>query len=114
MNLKKTLKQETQEQINEIFSTKPFPSQKQIKKAKQLAMSKNIKLGNLKKKFCKKCFTFFTPNSSEVRIKKPMKMIRCKDCGNVSRFKMIQKVIKNTKQPIGRKTLKKYGKKFKS
>ncbi len=86
MNPKQTQKQEIKEQIKEIFSKNP--SQKEIKKAKKLAMSKNIKLGLLKKKFCKKCFTFFTPNNSEVRIKKPIKIIKCKNCGYLSRHKL--------------------------
>jgi len=86
MNLKKTLKQELEEQINKIFSNNP--SQKQIKKTKKLTMSKNIKLGNLKKKFCKKCFTFFTPNNHEIRIKKPLKIIKCKNCNHISRYKL--------------------------
>jgi len=85
MNFKKTQKQELEEQINLTF--KNNPSQKQIKKAKKLAMSKNIKLGKFKKKFCKKCFTFFTSNNSEVRIKKPYKAVRCNECGYVSRYK---------------------------
>ncbi len=88
MNKKYLLIQETREKINEIFSTKPFPSQKQIKKAKLLAMSKNIKLGNLKKKFCKKCFNFFTPDNSEIRIKKGFKIVRCKECRSAIRVKM--------------------------
>jgi|APSaa5957512622_1039677.scaffolds.fasta_scaffold32056_5 RNase P subunit RPR2 len=88
-NSKKLSKKQIQEQINIIFSTKPFPSQKQIKKAKRLAMSKNIKLGKMKKQFCKKCFTFFTPNNSEVRIKKPLKIIKCKNCNKISRYKII-------------------------
>ena len=87
----KISKQETQEQIKQIFQSNPTP--KQIKKAKQLAMSKNIKLGKLKKKFCKKCLTFFTPNNSEVRIKKPLKIIKCKTCNHVSRYNISKKYL---------------------
>ena len=82
----KISKQETEQQIKQIFSNNP--TQKQIKEAKRLAMSKNIQLGDLRKKFCKKCFTFFTPNNSEIRIKKPLKVIKCKGCGYVGRFKL--------------------------
>src|SRR3989338_7354301 len=39
------------------------------KKTKKLAMSKNIKLGEKRKLFCKKCFTYFTSKNSEIRIK---------------------------------------------
>ncbi|MFH1358660.1 MAG: hypothetical protein ABIH37_02105 [archaeon] len=86
MKSKKLSKQEIQEQIKEIFSKKP--NQKEIKKAKKLAMSKNIKLGSLKKMFCKKCFTFFTHNNSQIKIKKPFKIIKCKECGYVSKYKL--------------------------
>jgi len=85
----KISKSEIQEQINQIFQSNPSP--KQIKKAKQLAMSKNIKLGKLKKHFCKKCLTFFTPNNSEVRIKNPLKIVKCKICNHISRYNLIMK-----------------------
>jgi len=82
----KLSKQEVEQQIKQIFSNNPTP--KQIRKAKRLAMSKKIKLGPLRKKFCKKCFTFLTPNNSEIRIKKPLKIIKCKECSYISRYKL--------------------------
>ena len=48
MKNKKLSKTQIQEEINKIFSKNPSPTE--IKKAKRLAMSKNIKLGDLKKK----------------------------------------------------------------
>jgi len=86
MKPQKLSKQETEEQIKQIFNNQPTP--KQIKKAKRLAASKNIKLGPLRKKFCKKCLTLFTPNNSEVRIKKPLKIVKCKTCNHISRYKL--------------------------
>ena len=80
------LKEQLEEQIKEMLSKQPTPNQ--IKKAKKLAMSKNIKLSSFRKKFCKKCFTFFTPNNSEIRIKKPLKIIKCKNCDYISRYKL--------------------------
>jgi len=82
----KITREQTEQEIKNIFSNNPFP--KQIKKAKTLAMSKNIKLGSLRKKFCKKCFNFFTPNNSEIRIKKPYKMVRCRNCKYISKYKL--------------------------
>ncbi len=81
----KLSKQEIQEKIKEIFSNNPSP--KEIKKAKTLASSKNIKLTQYKKKFCKKCLTYFNSTNHETRIKKPLKIIKCKSCGNISRYK---------------------------
>jgi len=78
-------KQETEKKINEIFSRNP--SSKEIKKTKKLAMSRNIKLGELRKKFCKKCYSLFNPKNSEIRIKKGFKIIKCK-CGYASKYKL--------------------------
>ena len=83
---RKLSKQEIQEKIQEIFSSNPSP--KQIKKIKKLAMSKNIKLGNLRKKFCKKCYSFFNTENSEIKIKKPYRIIKCRKCGYLSRWKI--------------------------
>jgi RNase P subunit RPR2 len=88
MDKKKLSKKEIEEQIKQIFFKKAFPTPKEIKKVKRLAMSKNIKLGDLRKKFCKKCLIFLTPNNSEIRIKKPIKLIKCKSCNYVSRYKL--------------------------
>lgn len=82
----KLSKQETLNKINNIFSKNP--SSKEIKKAKKLAMSRNIKLGPLKKRFCKKCYTFFNSDNSQIRIKKKLKIIKCKNCEHISRYKL--------------------------
>jgi len=81
----KLSKQETEKKINEIFSNNP--NLEEIKKTKKLAMSKNIKLGKLRKKFCKKCCSLFNSNNSKIRIKKGFKIIKCK-CGYISRYKI--------------------------
>jgi len=52
----KLSKEQIKEEIKNIFLNKPNP--REIKKAKKLASSKNIKLGDLRKKFCKKVFNF--------------------------------------------------------
>jgi RNase P subunit RPR2 len=82
----KLSRKETQSKILAIFSNSPPP--KDIKKAKNLALSKNIKLTNYKKKFCKRCLTYFNSTNHQVRIKKPHKIIKCKSCGNISRYKL--------------------------
>lgn len=79
-------RKEIEEKIKNTFSIKSTP--KEIKKIKKLAMSKNIKLGDLRKKFCKKCYGLFDSNNSEIKIKEGMKIIKCKNCGNVSRYKL--------------------------
>lgn len=86
MNTKHLSRLEVAEKIKEIFESKP--TSEQIKKVKKLAMSKNIKLKDSRKKFCKKCNSFFNPNNSEIRIKKGFKIIRCKNCGFIDRYKL--------------------------
>ena len=81
----KISKKEIEQEIKNIFSKNNTP--KEIKKAKKFAMSKNIKLGELRKKFCKKCYNLFNSKNSEIRIKKGFKIIKCK-CGNISRYKL--------------------------
>ncbi len=86
MNGKKLLREEIQDEIMRILSAGPSPNE--IKKIRKLAMSKNIKLGFLRKTFCKKCFSYFDSKNSEVRIKKGMKIVKCKKCGQINRWKM--------------------------
>ena len=82
----KSSKQETEKRIKQIFSENSSPNE--IKKAKKLAMSKNIKLGNLRKRFCKKCYSLFNSKNSEIRIKKGLKIIKCKNCDYISRYRL--------------------------
>ena len=79
-------KSNIEKEIKKVFSDNPSP--KEIKKAKRLAMSKNIKLGKLRRKFCKKCYTMFNSSNSEIRIKKTLKIIKCNNCNNNSRYKL--------------------------
>jgi len=83
--MKKT-KEEAKEQINEFFSSIKGKNPKQIKKIKRLAMRNSIKLGKLRKKFCKKCLSPYI--NPKVRIKNKMKIIICKNCGHKSRWKV--------------------------
>ena len=84
MKQTKISKQEAEKQIKESFSSNPTPQQ--IQKIKKLAMNKKISIKPYRKKFCKKCLTFFTPINSEIRIKKPHKIIKCKNCNQINRF----------------------------
>ena len=81
-------KKDIETKLQEFFGGNNVPTKQEIKKIKKLAMSKNIKLGDYRKKFCKKCYSFFNSNNSEVKIKENIKVIRCKECGLVSRYKL--------------------------
>lgn len=78
-------KQEIQDKIEEVFSKNA--SKEEIRKIKKLASSKNIKIRDYRKKFCKKCYSLFNGSNCKIRIKKGFKTIKC-SCGNVSRYKL--------------------------
>jgi len=79
-------KQEINKHIKNVFSKES--SAKEIKSAKKLAMSRNIKLGSLRKKFCKQCYSMFNTKNSEIRIKNGMKVILCRKCKYINRYKL--------------------------
>ena len=86
--MRKLSKTEAKEEIVEFFDKIKDKSQKEIKKIKKLAMKHSIKLGDLRKKFCKKC------DSSNLKIKsikKKTKTIKCENCGYISRWKIKNK-----------------------
>ena len=81
--MKKLIKTEAEKEIRKYFSRQLSP--KEVKKIKRLAMKHNIKLGKLRKKFCKKCFSTGLKVKS---IKNKMKTVECRNCGQISRWKI--------------------------
>lgn len=79
--MKKIGKKESQEQIRKFFEDKH--DSEEVRKIKKVAMSHNIKLKELRKKFCKKCYSM---NLKVKSIKKKMKVVECKDCKNTMRW----------------------------
>jgi len=49
-------------------------------------MAYNIKLGEKRKLFCKKCLNPY--NNSEISIKNKIKKIKCEKCGRISKWKI--------------------------
>ena len=82
MKKQKVTKKEIIELLNKA------KSEKDVKKIKRLAMHSKIKLGGLRKKFCKKCYSLFDSSNCEIRIKKGFKVVRCLGCGYISRYKL--------------------------
>jgi RNase P subunit RPR2 len=83
--MKKLSKEEAKKEIAGFFENINKKSPKEIKKIKKLAMSYNIQLKELRKKFCKKCY------SSDLKvkgIKKEIKTVECKNCGNLMKWKI--------------------------
>ena len=83
--MKKLIKQEAEKEIKTFFEDIKNKKQREIKKIKRLAMKHNIKLGSLRKKFCKRCFS---PRLKIKSIKNKIKITECQQCKNVSRLKL--------------------------
>lgn len=82
----KLSKTEAQEKIKDFFSHIKHKSPEEIKKIKTLAMSHNIKLGDLRKLFCKNCFSPHGRNSS-MTLKNGFINITCGNCNFKNRWK---------------------------
>jgi|TARA_Y100000310_G_C20170770_1_gene573551 RNase P subunit RPR2 len=86
--IKKISKTKAREKVEKFFSNIKSKSPKEIKKIKKISASYNIKLGNKKKLFCKKCLAPYI--DSKTRINKKTKIITCGKCKSVSRWKLKQ------------------------
>ena len=78
----KITKQEAKKKIEEFFERENFTAE-EVKKIKRLAMKFNIKLGNKKKKFCRKCLSKL---KGKTRVTKIYKTIECEKCGQLNRL----------------------------
>ncbi len=83
--MKKISKTEAEKEIRNFFSNIKSKSPKEIKKIKRLAMNHNIQLKELRKKFCKKCYS---PDLKIKKIKGDMKTIVCENCEDWMRWKI--------------------------
>jgi RNase P subunit RPR2 len=83
--MKSTLsKSQAQEKIKSFFSQKTF-SAEQVKKIKRLAMKYKIRLGPLRRKFCKSCLSQL---NGAVNISRTHKTIICQNCSHKNTFKL--------------------------
>jgi len=83
--MQKLTKKEAEDEIKEFFKNIKNKQPSEVKKIKRLAMKHNIKLGRLRKKFCKKCY------STDLKVKKVKqgrKTVECRNCGSISRWKL--------------------------
>lgn len=82
----KLSKTEAQKQIESFFSDVKNKTSNEVKKIKRLAMRYNIKLGEKRKLFCKKCYDPYKTFS--IKIKNDSITITCGKCENKSRWKI--------------------------
>ena len=83
--MKKISKTEAEKEIKDFFKEIQNKTPKEIKKIKKLAMRYNIKLGELRKKFCKKCYS---TRLKILGIKNKTKRIICKSCGSIGGYRL--------------------------
>ncbi len=83
--MKKISKTNAEKEIKEFFENIKNKSPKEVKKIKKFAMSHNFPLKNLRKRFCKKCYS---PNLKIKSIKRGIKIIECENCRNLMRWKL--------------------------
>jgi len=81
----KISRKEILKKITSFFENGELDS-KDIKKIKKLAMSKNIQLGEYRKRFCKNCFSDL--KNGKVRVSKFYKSIECSKCKFKNRWKI--------------------------
>jgi len=84
--MKKISKSDSERQIKEFFEDIENKSPKEIEKMKKIAMSHNIQLKELRKKFCKKCFKAY--QNPRIRIKNYIMSVTCENCGYKNRWKI--------------------------
>lgn len=80
----KLTKKEAERKIDEFFSMDNF-SAEEVRKIKRLSMKFNIRLGEYKKKFCRKCLEKLRGKN---RINKNYKSVKCGNCNHLNRFKI--------------------------
>ncbi len=85
--MKKPSKTEAGKEVKEFFANVKNRTPEEIKKIKKLAMSQNIPLKELRKKFCNECLTPYS-GKEKTRIKNKVKSVECKNCKKISRWKI--------------------------
>jgi RNase P subunit RPR2 len=85
--MKKISKTEAEKEVKEFFEEIKNKTPKEINKIRKLAMSYNLPLKHLKKRFCKKCFNPYS-GKEKIRIKNKIKSVECLNCNKISRWKV--------------------------
>ena len=91
--LKKANKKVAKEKVIELFkkADSSFPNQElvdeYVMKARRIAMKHKIRLGKLKRKFCKHCYSYLKPGvNCRIRTNEGKLVIYCKACKRYTRL----------------------------
>jgi RNase P subunit RPR2 len=82
---KELTRKEAEQKVKEFFEKERLDS-KQTKKIKRIAMKYRIRLGEYKRRFCKKCFSDL--RNGKTRISKGNKTVVCPKCNYFNRWKI--------------------------
>lgn len=85
--MKKLSKKEAEETIKEFFSNIKNKTPLEVRKIKKLSMRCSLKLGELRKEFCKKCLTPYS-GEEKIGVKDKKKSVACKKCNYINRWKI--------------------------
>lgn len=80
-------KKEIEERVKKFFSNDGEIDSEDVRKIRRLAMSRKIRLGEYRKRFCSKCYSDLDKNG-KVRISRGYKVVECLKCGNVRKWKL--------------------------
>ncbi len=72
--------------FNEAAQAEPELAKRYMKLAKKIGMRYNIRLGVLKRRFCRHCFSYFTAENSRRRMKNGIMNVMCLSCGKITRY----------------------------
>ena len=76
------------EEADKIFENSPKLANRYVELARKIAMKVNLRLPKqLKRKFCKHCYSYLKPGvNSRIRIHKNKVIIYCKNCKKYTRI----------------------------
>lgn len=72
--------------FNEAEQAEPELAKRYMKLAKKIGMRYNVRLGTLKRRFCRHCFSFFAAGNSRRRMKSGIMNVTCLGCGRITRY----------------------------
>ncbi|MGV8142494.1 MAG: hypothetical protein ACP5NS_02545 [Candidatus Pacearchaeota archaeon] len=82
--MKKLSRKEAQSIVEEFFDNSQRIEPAKVKKMKSFAMTHRIRLGEYRKRFCKKCYVDLS--LGRVRLNKKHKQVTCGVCGAINRW----------------------------
>ena len=79
--------------FSEAAKAEPELARRYVKLAKKIGMRYNVRLGKLKRRFCKHCYSYFTAENSKKRLTSGIMNVHCLSCNKITRmpYKRVKK-----------------------